>query len=441
MVRTTRIAGLFLAITALTVTASLRVRHCYPLNHDPGANPHADDEKLDTTWWNKIHPGAWDGYDEQEGFDLVADTNLGSFDNAPYVTASYWLDSMFAKYGDAAFVDDAATESAILDPDYTLARDGYFVLVYGQITFPVDGEYELYLCGDDGGMILWIDLDRNGIDEHDTIGVGKEDYSGESLYLIGDQRLWKDARYSKKTIEAGSYRVRGWKWDWGQVSHAGFFWKKPGDQSPQPVPASAFGLRRNIGPPRVTVTRVLKNDQQLEEEKWGNLDVVPEDTLTFHVSAINMGDYEPTFIWDFGDGSEPLETSDSVVSHAFQPDPDIFVMSPKVTVRREGVESETQPEVIFIWASSSSIATKVVETTRRPLSVRGGVIRMTDMPGSGTLTISTINGARALTLPIGEVVRDGAIPLNSLGLAPGYYIIRTHWHGKPGLSHPVIIGR
>jgi hypothetical protein len=60
---------------------------------------------------------------------------------------------------------------------------------------------------------------------------------------------------------------------------------------------------------------------------------------------------------------------------------------------------------------------------------------------AGRIHITRANGATARTFRLEEVARHGAISLDKLGLAPGYYVIRVHPTAGATVSQPVILGR
>lgn len=462
--------SLAIVMLASMADAALRARYFWAPNHDPDGNSSGSPDVYRTVTFQKIVPGIWNDYDPETGFDGVM--TKGDFSNAPWVTAEYWIDSVFefastSKRKDAPLMEGWATDSDLLDPSYQMSSDGYCVIAAGGIKIDEPGTYQFDINSNDGAM-LWIDSNNDGeIDlTSGELTMGNEIVNkcpdGASdcgtynqLRCFGDdspdhfayQRC--QGTYEVELNHTGLTKIMVWYWDWGEVGHFELSWKKPGGVM-EPISGTNGDLGQpKGGPPIVRITDVKVDGVSQSSDSWGNLDVTECVPVTFTTSASSMQGATPVFMWDFyGDGRATLETSDTEVTYKYQYYDDIFLVQPSVRVKRGETVSEpsSQTDVIFIWLSDDESHTgecpgnpgTSVEQAKASASI--GTMKLAGtrvlVPATGRNVVNIYN---AVGRQVMSLTPKASVNLSTLGLTRGYYVVKMVQDGRRISSTPVMI--
>jgi hypothetical protein len=334
-------------LSALTVvligcgmaSGALRARYTYCQNHDGTVNNGCAPESYSDEWLGKVTPGIWDGWDAETGFDGVE--SGGALGNAPYVSAEYWVDSVFehkavSRRKDAPLVEGWISPSDLVDETYAMGTDAYFVILAGGINIEEPGTYTFSNKSNDG-FKLWIDKD----------GDGEVEITWESPDVVVES---KNDSGSVTIASTGYVKCAIWYWEWGEVGHCELSWRTPGDVM-KPMPAEAFG-RAIGGPPKVHITGIEVGGEQIPQDSWGTINAEECQPVTLSAEAENMNDESPVFIWDlYGNGNVIKETAESSITYAYAYDPAAFVLLPQVKVKRGTTISAAAPETPLIWLS------------------------------------------------------------------------------------------
>ncbi len=443
---------LLVLIVAAAGQAKLRARYCYPPNHDPdaagqGAAPYG----YTLSWLSKIYPGIWEGSDESTGFDGVGDR--GDLSQAPYVSAEYWVDSLFASSvyedrKDAPLLDGWASPMDLLDTSYSFAGDAYVTLAAGGLKIDQAGAYEFSLSADDG-MMLWVDKNGNGVidvaAQSDTAEAVAECLAGHLRYdSTGAPWAWgfaNDTTVSVTFDSPGLYRIVAWYWDHSEVGYMELTWKKPGGDF-EPISGTNGDLGDATGGlPGIRIVSLEVDGVDKPSNEWSNVTVDACAPVTFTAETSNMRGVDPVFVWDFfGDGSVVCTTTEASVTYKYAYDPDVFVITPEVMVRRGHTYSlpSSEQDVIFVFVTGTQqtcdnsqlpCITPITTDTRATrvsahsrLLVRGGCLRL-PVPGMH-VRINDLAGR--------QTAWSGFVSGSSLDvspLSPGSYVVRAHGHG------------
>ncbi len=435
---------LSVVLIASVSDAALRARYSYCINHDADAGLTCSGPKRTDEWRNKIIPGIWDGYDAETGFDDVDFNNHGSLDNAPNVTATYWVDSIFepkstGKRKDGPLFEGIFNEATdLVDPTYQTSTDGYIVYLAGHLNIETPGTYEFELEHNDGG-ILWIDANQDGeivLDaEGEDIGGTKDQAGWQWQNTNNDGAVVQSVTFS----EAGYTKIMYWYWDWGEVGHAMVKWTKP-DGTKENIPASAFGKRRNFGAPVAHITEVKVDGDVQDPNAWYSISATDCQEVSFTASADNMLDETPVYVWNFGDGNTQ-ETSNATVTHTYAYDPSKVLYNVSVQVKRGQVISDASSEVVIIYPSDdpncavSVRLDKAAQKGSKLFALHGADMYLPTAARGADVVVRDVTGRKVLSAPVSST----RINLNSLGLGSGYYMVSLVKNGVTLQSAPAML--
>lgn len=436
-----KIACLMLAVAGFAVVSqgALRVRYSYCANHIDTAGPNCDKPKRDPGLREKIIPGIWDNYSATNAFDNVSDQELGELSNAPFVSGTWWVDSIYdpmeLRKG-APFVEGLASVSQLLKPSYTLSGDGYIAYVAGGINIPTPGTYTFKFTYNDG-FVSWIDKNEDGQitfnDMTDALS-GVRDGNGSWSY---DKT--KDAEGITVTFsKAGYHKIMMWYWDWGELGHLTIDWKVPGSTAFKPVVASDFGKKRNPGLPAVSITDMWADGAKVDQSSWGFYILSSCTKLTFKAAATNMVGQAPVYIWSFGDTSATFTTTADTISYRYAKDGSY---SPSVKVKRDNIISEKSGTLISVFAMGLPPCTRlpvaVVNQSHKKITgrteIQGSILR-TSIANVG-FEIINVNGRTIRSI----MSKDGIIDLQGVRLPMGKYFVKIKSNGNMVESIPVLL--
>ncbi len=436
--------------------ASLRARYVYCVNINDTISTSCSGKSYNNELWVKVLPGIWDGWSDQTGFDHIdasEDDALGPFDDAPYVTGSYWLDSLFEEVhgtnSDGAFVQGWMSSSDMLDPSYEFSYDGYFVLAAGGLKIPEAGTYEFFVDGDDG-IMYFLDLDEDGVlslepNNHEGVNVGPTLRDG---HLWG----WEKGHTATVTFSSPGYKkILFWKWDWGAISDGMLKWKKPGDDSLSVIPAAAFGERKNTGLPVASIVSVSVEGQgEIPKNSWSYIPLDKCVPITLTVETENMTDFDGNelpaeYFWDLNDGRTAI-TPVNTITYCYNKDAGSqLFFNPKVMVERDGrTMSVSSKQVVLLSVTETGDEPDCGEQCEIAGSNTSRLVRSSGrLSGIKTVgnTITVSAGHRGLVSAFAYNVsgRRSALVYNEMakgfdlkssGLSAGYYVVDILVDGK-----------
>lgn len=275
---------------------SLRVRRT-DCSHMSLVDCHTVESELQFS--DKMLPGIWDDYDPQTGFDEVSEDNMGTYDEQ-VVVETWWIDSLYEPE------HDRSAPFLYGNVDQPVRRAILFIA--GGISIEQPGTYEFYVGHPDWmWSLFWIDQNGNGkidLDNNDDAVNGV--YSGESWSSRGDSYV------AEITFdEPGLYKVLFNSYHrFSNKGHLTVEWKKPGGER-EPIPSSAFGVRRQYGLPRAVISKIIYNgdtlarpfkvlDPVFQLPMLARIEIDQCQPVILFAEAENMLGEEPVFYWNFG---------------------------------------------------------------------------------------------------------------------------------------------
>lgn len=455
-----RFAAFLLAalIFVPSTDASLRARYVYCVNVIDTAGS-CSGKSYNNEWWVNVLPGIWDGWSDQTGFDHISvedDNALGSFDDAPYVTGSYWLDSLYEElrgtHSDGAFVEGWISSSDLLDPSYKISYNGYFVHAAGGLKIPEAGTYEFIVDGDDG-IMYFLDLNEDGV-----LSLDPNNHEGVNVPPgLRDGKLWGWKTNPKRDTATVTFNSPGykkilfWKWEYGGISDGMLLWKKPGDSDFSVIPAAAFGERKNTGLPVASIVGVSVEGQgDIPKNSWSSVSVDKCVPITLTVETENMTDFdgnelEAEYFWDLADGRTVI-TPVNTITYCYNKDAEeqLFFV-PKVRVKRAGrtmsfeskqnililvTETGDEPECGEQCEIAGLDANPFVRSSGRLSGIKtvgNTIIIPAEHRGLVSAFAYNVSGRRS-ALAYNEMKKG--FDLKSSGLSAGYYVVDILVDGK-----------
>jgi hypothetical protein len=461
------VCSLAILIIAVGSAAKMRARYFYSPNHDPEGSTTGSPDAYRIASWQKIIPGIWEGYDDNTGFDNVS--TPGDFGTAPWVSAEYWVDSLFEPQSasirkNAPLVEGWATESDLRDPSYQLSGDGYCVIAVGGLKIETAGTHEFQIDANDG-FLMFLDMNGDGdIDltsgentmAEEMVNLCSGECGNKGQLRCNDTGPWgidcikSEGTFAVDIQKTGLVKMAIWYWDWGEVGHAEISWKKPGG-SMQPISGTNGDLGKpGGGPPKVSITQVTVGGVAQDKANWGNLDVAECAEVTFTAEATGMQEQTPVYLWDFyGNGSAVVESADPTITYRYAYDPGVFLIQPSVRVKRGSTISNpsSETDVVFIWLSddpSATVcpgnpATPVTQGTAGPPSTKMKLSghRIT-VPGTGRNVVRLYDATGRLAVAMEP--RAGILDLTKIGLTGGFYVVSLVRNGQTLERGSVLIG-
>lgn len=284
-------------LLSITVSmASLRVRRT-DCSHMSLADCHTVESEL--KFADKMLPGIWNDYDPQTGFDEVSGDNMGSYDE-DVVIETWWIDSLYEPE------HDRSAPFLYGNVEHPVRRA--ILYIAGGIYIEEPGTYEFYVGHPDWmWSLFWIDQNGNG-----EIDLDNNDDAVNGVYSGGSWNSRGGSYAAEITFdEPGLYRVLYNSYH--RFSNKGYLtveWKKPGGER-EPIPSSAFGVRRQFGLPRAIISKIIYNGDTLARP-FQVLDSVFQLPMLAHIEidqcqpvvlfaeAENMLGEDPVFYWNFG---------------------------------------------------------------------------------------------------------------------------------------------